>query len=115
MSLTFEVAIEQPVINVEVTEYEVGTVLVSGPQGIQGLPGKSAVPFTEVLTGCDGAKTVFLLAEVPFSFTSVQVFRNGLAEVAGIGFSLAYTGLGATATFSTAPLSDDVVVVTYQI
>jgi len=115
VSLTFEVVVEDPVINVEVTEYEVGTILVAGPQGRQGDPGRGVVPFSEILAECDGATTTFLLSQVAISLSSVQVFRNGLAEVAGIGFALAYTGLGTTVTFSTAPLSSDVVAVTYHI
>ena len=112
--LSFDVTVEEPVINVEVVEYEVGTILIEGPQGRQGDRGRDTALVSEIITG-DGATTGFPLGRNPYANSSVQAFRNGLAEVPGVGFVVQASGGTTTILFSAAPLADDVVVVTYFI
>jgi hypothetical protein len=61
----------------------------------------------------DGTETDFQL-DVPAS-SSVQVFRNGLAEMAGVGFTTRSEAGNTVVGFSSAPLADDDVQVVYQI
>lgn len=114
MTLSFDVVIEQPIIGVEVVETPVGVIVVNGPQGPKGDPGPGADVWAETLVG-DGEQVEFLLAYRTLSPFSVQVFRNGLAEITGIGFIVSSDGNSTTVTFSSAPLVDDEVQVVYHI
>lgn len=57
----------------------------------------------------------FQLDTPAMSNSSVQVFRNGLAEIAGVGFTASSDGDDTVVSFSTAPLADDEVQVVYQV
>lgn len=107
----FDVSVEPPVINVEVSESITDVILIAGPSGPVG---PAAAIRVDVIEGGDGATTSFLLSQATTSDSSVQVFRNGLAEVNGIGF-LVETAATTAVTFTTAPLDTDVITVTYQI
>lgn len=79
-------------------------VLIEGPQGPQ-------VDFVStVIAGANGAQTMFALPNQARYPSQIQVFRNGLRETLGIGF----TATATTITFSTAPLTTDVVAVFYE-
>lgn len=109
--LTFEVEIEQPVIEVEISESIVDAILVAGPTGPRG---PSPQVQAEVLEG-DSTTLSFTLSHVTVSDHSVQVFRNGLAEIIGIGFFVETSASTTVVTFTTAPLDTDEVSVTYHI
>lgn len=106
MSIVFDVVIEPDVVDVVVEPVTVDTILVGGPV---------INVLNQTLTGCDGVKTTFNLTKPPINNSSVQVFRNGLAEAPGVGFTVEYSGNATAVTFTSAPLSDDVVVVSYHI
>jgi hypothetical protein len=61
----------------------------------------------------DGTELDFQL-DVPAS-SSVQVFRNGLAEMAGVGFTTRSEAGNTVVGFSSAPLADDEVQVVYHV
>lgn len=87
------------------------TIGIPGPRGPAGAPGGGTGVFNEVPAGVqDGVNLVFTLAFTPFP-GSTQVHRNGLREELGVS----YTESGATLTFTTAPLSTDVLTVDYVI
>lgn len=113
-NLAFDVVIEQPVIGVEVVENQVGAIVVNGAQGPRGFPGPAPTLYRDVLTG-DGFTSSFQLTHLSSSESSVQVFRNGLAEITGIGFIVSSDGNSTTVTFSSVPLADDEVQVVYHI
>lgn len=105
------VVIDDPALTVEVATGEpVAVVMVAGPQGP---PGRNAEFHNAVLPAeeQDGVNTVFTLSPVARIPSQIQVFRNGLLEVPGVGF----TATASTLTFSTAPLDSDVVAVIYEI
>lgn len=81
-----------------------------GPRGQTGLPGEGVQIFGEVLTGIkDGVNTVFTTA-APYVTASTAVYRNGLREQRGTG----YTESGAgEITFGEAPLSTDDLTIDY--
>lgn len=93
-----------PIPVVAGTPEPVAIVLIEGPQG----PPVDFVSTT--LAGTNGTQTVFTLPEQARFPSQIQVFRNGLREVLGIGF----TATSTTITFTTAPLSTDVVGVFYE-
>ena len=70
--------------------------------------------WAESLEG-DGEQDVFVLSHLTLAPYSVQVFRNGLAEMPGIGFIVSSDGNSTTVTFSSAPLADDDVQVVYHV
>ena len=111
--LTFEVAVEHPAIDVVITPVVVNTVVVAGPTGLRGVPGPGVNVVVDTITG-DNVTTTFPLSQDTIDNGSVQAFRNGLTEVSGVGFIVGYNE-GSTVTFTTAPLSDDVVVVRYHV
>jgi len=84
----------------------VGVVTVLGPRG----PGGSAVCEVVSQQLQNGVVSTFFLANTVDGSQAVQVFRNGLLEVPGVGFSV---GLNSV-TFSSPPLNSDVVAVVYQ-
>jgi hypothetical protein len=87
----------------------VGLLGPAGPVGPRG-PGGSAV--CEVVSAQlqNGVATTFSLANAIDTSQAVQVFRNGLLEVPGVGFSATSTSI----VFTSPPLSSDVVSVIYQ-
>lgn len=67
--------------------------------------------YSGVLAGVqNGVATVFALPEPAATPTQIEVYRNGLREVYGIGF----TATASQLTFTTPPLSTDVIAVSYQ-
>lgn len=102
----------QPFVTVRVEQpTPFGYVTVLGPQGPPG-PANLVIN-VEVLPAVDqdGVRTEYLLSTPTRTPNTVQVFRNGLAEVNGVGFIATTTRV----TFTTAPLGSDVVVVRYEI
>ena len=89
----------------------VDMVLVQGPQGPTGAEATIRV---EVLAA-DGTTGEFQLEQRAASDLSVQVFRNGLAEIAGVGFTTSSDGDSTIVSFSSVPLADDEVQVVYLI
>lgn len=93
-------------------------VVVEGPQGISGFTGPAGpAGSTENLSYevvpqqlQDGVNATFTLSNLIDTSKRVQVFRNGLLEVPGVGFSATASSI----TFSTPPLVTDVVAVIYQ-
>ena len=130
---SFFVTVEQAAVDVEITESITDVVLIGGPPGPTGATGATGATgpigptgaagatgpaparATDVITSGDGATTAFVLSQPPLSLGSVQVFRNGLAEVNGLGFSVAAVSGGAAVTFAAAPLATDVIAVIYDV
>lgn len=86
---------------------------VDGDRGPKGDQGQSYPLVTETLSNefQDGVNVSFSFNGEAYSPTSVQVFRNGLKEVYGLGYSATTTHV----TFTTAPLDSDIIEVIYQI
>jgi hypothetical protein len=85
-------------------------VTVEGPAGPQGTPGTNTAVAGETPTGVqNGVNTVFTTAQV-FLLGSTAVYRNGLREHLGVGYTETNT---TTITFTTAPLASDVLTVDY--
>jgi hypothetical protein len=63
----------------------------------------------------NGTAVDFQLTVPAAVISSVQVFRNGLAEMAGVGFTTRSEAGNTVVGFSSAPLADDDVQVVYQI
>lgn len=108
--------VQSGVVSVEMESPPTDVVLVQGPPGPPGAtgpPGPAAL-ITQVFFG-DGTTEDFEL-DIPTSSTqSVQVFRNGLAEIAGVGFTTSSDGESTVVSFSTVPLVGDEVQVVYQV
>ena len=83
-----------------------GPVGPTGPAGPTGNLAYEVVP--QQLQ--NGTNATFALSNLIDTSKAVQVFRNGLLEVPGVGFSAAASSI----TFSTPPLVTDVVAVIYQ-
>jgi hypothetical protein len=83
-----------------------GPVGPTGPAGPAGNLAYEVVP--QQLQ--NGTNATFALSNLIDTSKAVQVFRNGLLEVPGVGFSAAASSI----TFSTPPLVTDVVAVIYQ-
>lgn len=102
----------QPVHRVTIAPSDGARVVVvakPGPPGPTGPSGAGTGVFNETPSGTqDGVNAVFTLANTPQS-GSTTVYRNGLREVLGTG----YTATSSTLTFSTPPLSSDVIRVDY--
>lgn len=81
--------------------------------GVPGPPGPGFNLVTHILPSedQDGTTDIFSLPSESSSATGIQVFRNGLAEIYGLTYSSTTTHI----TFSTPPLPDDVIAVTYQV
>lgn len=108
--------VQSGVVSVEIESPPTDVVLVQGPPGPSGPPGPPgpAALITQVFFG-DGTTEDFEL-DIPTSSTqSVQVFRNGLAEIAGVGFTTSSDGESTVVSFSTVPLVGDEVQVVYQV
>lgn len=111
-----DVVIPDPVV--------VDVVLIDGPRGAPGTPGQPGSPgapgsnatvefFTGILDGAvqDGANITFPLPRQALDPNNIHVYRNGLAEIRGLGFTATTTHI----TFTTPPLDIDVIAVTYQV
>lgn len=82
---------------------------IKGPPGID----VGGAIFSEVLSSSaqDGVNVIFPLSQVAKHPASIQVFRNGLLEVFGVGF----TATSSQITFTSPPLVSDVISLSYQI
>lgn len=101
----------QPVHPVKITRPDGARVIVVAKPvpGPTGPPGDGTQVFNETPSGVrDGVNLVFTLASIPH-VGSTSVYRNGLREVLGVG----YTASGSALTFTTAPLSSDDLTVDY--
>lgn len=102
----------QPVNPVKVTPGDGARVVVvttPGLRGPAGAPGDGTGVYGETPTGVkNGINTTFTLAHIPAP-GSTAVYRNGLRELLGTG----YTVSGSELTFSAAPLSSDEITVDY--
>lgn len=84
-----------------------------GPPGPPGPPGPVAPPpISEVLPSesQNGVNATFSLSEQVDISQAIQVFRNGLLEIRGLGYLVTEN----TVTFTTPPLDSDVIAVVYQ-
>ena len=83
-----------------------------GPPGEPGPPGLAYLAVSEVIPAqfLNGVNVTFPLADVADLSQSIQVFRNGLLEVLGVG----YLVTEGSVTFTTPPLDSDVIAVVYQ-
>lgn len=80
-----------------------------GPAGPAGSPGDGTQVFNEIPSGLrNGTNPVLTLAHTPHA-GSTTLYRNGLRESLGIG----YTVTGSDITFTVAPLSSDEITVDY--
>lgn len=113
-----------PAPNVEVVE-TMGPPGLPGDQGVQGSTGPAGPPgstgprgipgpgynlYVQTVTGQNGITTTFTLTHTADLTQAIQVFRNGILEVPGTG----YTATSTTVTLTTAPLPTDVVTIHYQ-
>lgn len=112
--VSVEVA-QASVISVEVQSLPaVDAVLIQGPQGLTGATGPAPEIRVQTLAS-DGTTEVFQLGTPAVSNSSVQVFRNGLAEMAGVGFTITSDNGETVVSFSAVPLADDEVQVVYHV
>lgn len=117
--MIFDVIVDEPTLDVvvapvtqvdlAVTENIVAAITVAGPPG----PPGQGEPVTDLIpkTAQNGSTTVFTLTRTARATGGVQVFRNGLAEIPGVGFTATTTQI----TFTAAPLITDDIVVRYEI
>lgn len=113
--MTGSFIVESGVVSVEVGPPPViGTVLIEGPRGADGPTGPAAEIRVQKLPA-DGTTGEFQLEVRAASDLSVQVFRNGLAEIAGVGFTTSSSVDNTVVSFSSVPLADDEVQVVYQV
>jgi hypothetical protein len=122
-----DVEVDSPQVNVDVEESVVAVVVVSGEPGLNGLPGPTGLTGAPGATGPagpignlvhevvpqqlqNGSNATFSLSNLLDTSKTVQVFRNGLLEVPGVGFSATSSSI----TFSTPPMVTDIVAVIYQ-
>ncbi|MFG1794113.1 hypothetical protein [Nocardia sp. NPDC049149] len=106
-----ELEIETPAVEVtpDPDGAQVIVVATPGPQGPAGPSGAGTGVFNETPSGTqNGINAVFTLANEPQA-GSTTVYRNGLREVLGTG----YTVTGSAITFTTPPLLSDVLTVDY--
>lgn len=94
----------------------VGTTLTvfpsPGPQGISGAAADGAPIIGEIPAGIQDGVNLAFTTVTTFAVDSTAVYRNGLREVRGVG----YTETGSdTVTFTTAPLSSDDITIDYII
>ena len=89
--------------------------VAAGPQGIQGVRGPGYEVRLEVRDEWDGASHEFDLEDEVLGNSSIQVYRNGLAEIPGVGFLTSQDGAVTTITMTSTPLPDDIIVVTYNV
>lgn len=97
--------VSTPRINVTVAGGQPGP---PGPQGPPGTGGSTLISGETPSGVKNGVNLVFTTAQSPMA-SSVSVYRNGLRERSGVGYSVS----GSTITFTTAPLSTDELVIDY--
>lgn len=108
-AVTLEVATPAVDVTPDPDGAQVIVVATPGPPGPAGPPGDGAQVFNEQPSGTqNGVNVEFTLAHTPQT-GSTSVYRNGLREVLGVGYSVS----GSDITFTTAPLSSDVLTVDY--
>ena len=73
---------------------------------------ESDIALEDESANCNGANTTFTLSSTPIT-NSVQVFLNGLLQQEGSGKD--YTLTGTTVEFTTAPLTNDILLIHYII
>lgn len=113
--MTDSFIVQSGVVSVEIGPPPVvDSVLVEGPQGPPGPTGPAAEVRVQTLAG-DGTTATFQLDVPASSDASVQVFRNGLAEIAGVGFTITSDSEDTVVSFSAVPLADDEVQVVYHV
>ena len=106
--------ISTPRIGVDVTSEPVNVVVRGGQPGPPGPPGPPGTGGSTLVTGespsgvQNGVNLVFTAAQSPMA-GSMSVYRNGLRERNGVGYSVS----GSTITFTTAPLSTDELTIDY--
>lgn len=85
---------------------------VDGDRGPKGDPGLTLITVTKVISSemQDGVRINFPLDDTATSSETIQVFRNGLMEINGLG----YTATTTHVTFTTAPLDNDIISVVYE-
>jgi hypothetical protein len=83
-----------------------------GPQGETGPPGLTYLAISQVLPAQfqNGVNATFALSDTADLSQAIQVFRNGLLEIPGLGYLVTETSV----TFTTPPLDSDVIAVVYQ-
>lgn len=91
--------VNTPRINVTVSGGQPGP---PGPPGPPGTGGSTLVTGETPSGVKNGTNLVFTIAQMPLA-GSVSVYRNGLRERSGVGYSMS----GSTITFTTAPLPTD--------
>lgn len=99
-------------VPVNTSPHAVILVPVPGGQGPTGPAGDGAQVFGETLTGTrNGTNLVFATAN-PYRTASTAVYRNGLREMRGVGYT---ESAASEITFTTAPESTDDITVDYLI
>ena len=105
------VEIDSPIADLNIGQDAPRVLLVAipGPAGEPGAPGGGTVVVGEVPAGVkDGVNVVFTLAQTPRTGTTA-VYRNGLRETNGAGYSVS----GSTVTFTTPPPAGDEITADY--
>jgi hypothetical protein len=100
-------------VKVTVTDPDpVHIVGLLGPIGPTGPKGSGNETVSQVISGSlqNGVTSTFTLSQAADIGQAVQLFRNGLLEIPGIGYTVTQTSV----TLTTPPLSSDVVAVIYQ-
>lgn len=89
-----------------------GTTGPAGPTGARGIPGPGYHLYVQTLNAGlqNGITNTFSLTHTADLSQALQVFRNGILEVPGTG----YTVTSSTVTITTPPLATDTVTVHYQ-
>lgn len=108
---TVDVEVQAPIVSVEIPgDPTIVIAALPGPPGPRGPGGTGSQIVGETPTGVkNGTNTVFTVAQ-PYQTGSVAVHRNGLREHLSIGYSETTT---TQITFTTAPMSDDDILVDY--
>jgi hypothetical protein len=119
-ALEVEIVLEETNVDLTVVDSTMGlqvgsaavvtAVLIGGPAGPAGA---ALVLRTDVVPATTSSS--YTLSRVAATVGSVQVSRNGLAEVPGVGFTVVTSGGSTVVTLTTAPLLSDVIVVTYDV
>lgn len=83
-----------------------------GPEGPPGPPGNGLITIAERLAPSyqNGVNTILPLGHTARIDQGMQVFRNGLMEIPGLG----YISSAGFVTFTTPPLPTDVITAVYQ-
>jgi hypothetical protein len=83
-----------------------------GERGEPGEPGLTYIAISEVLPAQlqNGVNDTFPLSDTADLNQAIQVFRNGLLEIPGLGYLVTQNSV----TFTTPPLDSDVIAVIYQ-